>query len=642
MGVQFGRWNFDGMPPAPEYLARAEKLLIPYGPDGRGSCFREGASLLYFDFDVTNESGQITQPHTLKSGAVIAWDGRLDNRDELVRQLRGDLTNESADVLIVGTAYEHWGIECLARLLGDWAISIWDPVRRALTLAKDPIGTHPLYYSCESRHITWSTILKPLILLAGHNFKLDEEYLAGCVALYPAVHLTPYVGVHSVPPSSRVCLTTTKAQIQKYWDFDPEKKIRYQNDGDYEEHFRVVFEQSVRRRLRSKFPVLAELSGGMDSSSIVCMADKISAAGTEFAPRIDTVSYYDDSENSWDERPYFTAVEQQRGKTGCHIEITSNEIFQIQFDATSFVPTPGSKGRATATSQQFAECVRSRGNRVVLSGTGGDEVLGGVPTPIPELRDLIVQAKLRALARQLKTWALTKRKPWRALLLEALQGFLPSTVFGSPEYRRPAPWLDRNFVMRNRLALGGYEGRVRFFGRGLPSFQDNLSALDGLRRQLAFTDPPYDPVYERRYPYLDLDLLEFAFAIPREQHVRPGRRRSLMRRALAGIVPDALINRRRKAFPLRRPMLALSAERNALRERKQPLGTGLLGIVDTARLLGVLEKSAHGEEVAFVQVMRTLALEHWLGAVSEWTNGGMGDASAQPSPLFHIVSNTTV
>src|SRR6202044_2689500 len=101
--------------------------------------------------------------------------------------------------------------------------------------------------------------------------------------------------------------------VTKYWDFDPAKKIRYRTDVEYEEHFRALFTESVRRRLRSDAPVLAELSGGMDSSSFECVADTIIAAGAADTPRIDTLSYYNDSEPHWDERSYFTKVEEKRG-----------------------------------------------------------------------------------------------------------------------------------------------------------------------------------------------------------------------------------------------------------------------------------------------------------------------------------------
>ena len=640
MSVQFGRWNFDGGPVVPEYLEKVEASLLPYAPDGRGSYANAGVSILLYALHITAESARARQPYTSSSGAILAWDGCLDNRADLISQLGGSLSVDSADVSIIAAAYERWKAESFAHLIGDWAISVWDPVHRLLILAKDPIGTRHLYYTFDNGQVTWSTILDPVVLLAGRSFELNEEYLAGCVAFYPSTQLTPYVGIHSVPPSSYIRVTERTREIRKYWDFDPGKRIRYRTDAEYEEHFRAVFQAAVRRRLRSTFPVLAELSGGMDSSSIVCMADKIIAGNAVETPRLDTVSYYADSEPNWDERPYFASVEAKRGRAGCHIDVSSQETYKIQFDPGLFAPTPSS-ARLTEPRRQFAEFIESNGYRVLLSGIGGDEILGGVPTPLPELRDLIAAARFRALAHQLNAWALNKRKPWLSLLFEAAFGFFPQGLAPIPNYRRPAPWLAPDFVARNRTALAGYETRLRFLG-GPPSFQENLSALEGLRRQLAFFAVAPEPICEKRYPYLDVGLIEFAFAIPREQMVRPGQRRSLMRRALAGIVPDGILNRRRKAFPVRTPTMAISSEWESLTDAKQPLLTGSLGIVDTECFLKTLEKSRLGQEIAIVQVMRTLALESWLRAVKKWTAGRADIAPRDPGLQLLINGQTNL
>src|SRR5208282_1828599 len=188
------------------------------------------------------------------------------------------------------------GTRCFARLLGDWALSIWDPRDRSLLLAKDPIGTRPLYYFADRNEVTWSSLLDPLVLFAGKTFALDEEYIAGYFSLFPATHLTPYLGIASVPPCTFVRIQPGKAAAHKYWDFDPGKRIRYHRDVEYQDHFRTVFRESVRRCLRSAGPLLAELSGGMDSSSIVCVADAVIAEGSTETLHLDTLSYFNDSE----------------------------------------------------------------------------------------------------------------------------------------------------------------------------------------------------------------------------------------------------------------------------------------------------------------------------------------------------------
>lgn len=616
MSVQFGRWSFDGEPASAGYLAKVGKILSPYGPDGESSHSGEGVDVLYYAFHTTTESRLETQPHVSASGAIITWDGRLDNRGELIALLDGSLSAASTDVSIVAAAYERWGTDCFAQLIGDWALSIWNPNDRALILVKDPIGTRHLYYAVEEERVTWGTVLDPLILFAGRSFQIEEEYIAGWFALFPAVHLTPYVGIDSVPPSSFVLIKDGMSAIHRYWHFNPDKKIRYRSDAQYEEHFRFVFAQSVRRRLRSDHPILAELSGGMDSSSIVCMADHIIAGGGGETPRLDTLSYYDDSEPNWNERPYFTKVEEKRGRVGCHIDVSLQEPLGFPLRTGGFAASPGSGGVANGARRQFAACVKSQGNRVLLSGTGGDEVTGGVPTATPELRDLLARVRLGTLAHQLKVWSLNKRKPWFHLFLEATRDFFPPALMGVSVHRRPPAWLDPRFAKRHWLALIGYESRVKLFGP-LPSFQENLAAFDVVRRQLACDALPSEPSYEKRYPYLDRDLVEFLYAVPREQLVRPGQRRSLMRRALAGIVPDELLSRRRKAFVARGPRAAICNELSGLAEISEHMISTSLGIVDPKKFAESLSKARYSQEVPVVALIRTLFVESWLTNLSE-------------------------
>src|SRR5437016_1700287 len=403
MSVQFGRWNFEGSQPAQDYIKKVCAILAQYGPDSDESYSNGGITILYRAFHTTKESRRETQPHISRSGVVITWDGRLDNRAELISELRTSLGINSPDVEIVSAAYDNWGPKCFGKLVGDWALSVWNPLDRSLILAKDPIGPRHLFYSFDNKQASWSTILEPLVQFAGKTFEISEEYIAGSFAHLSATHLTPYVGIHAVPPSSSVLIRPRQHKVEKYWDFDPGKSIRYRTDAEYEEHFRTVIATAVRRRLRSDRPVLAELSGGMDSSSIVCMADTVIARGAAETSRLDTISWYNDSyddiEPDFNERPYFTKVEEMRGHTGYHINTASlrdlgpQRSFQSDFGNDPFALVPSPYRGLPEFFKRYAEYMMSQGNRVVLSGIGGDEVTGGdIPTPIPEFQNLLARA----------------------------------------------------------------------------------------------------------------------------------------------------------------------------------------------------------------------------------------------------------
>lgn len=615
MSVQFGRWSFSGAPPDSGYIARAAAILSPYGPDGGGSHAAAGADFLHFAFHTTQEAHSETQPYVSQAGAVITWDGRLDNRAELAQQL--DQTRCS-DVSIVAAAYDRWGDGCFAKLVGDWAVSIWNPSDPSLLLAKDPVGTRSLYYVLDPSRIAWSSLLDPLVILEEKSVSPCEEYIAGWLSLFPSGDLTPFAGIHSVPPSSFVCVDPGRRRQQKYWDPNPGEQLQYRSDTEYEQHFCSVFQESVRRRLRSSGPVVAELSGGVDSSSIVCMAHRIIGAEGAGPPALETVSYFNDSEPDWNERPYFTKVEEKCGRSGCHIAVNSEGAADLEAQFDDFPASPESARGRTESDRQLAAFLTSCGARVLLSGIGGDEVAGGVPSAVPELADLLFRARFPMLAGRLKEWSLAKRKPWLRLAGETVRPFLPGLTGGLPERKRPPAWLNRLFAERYRAVFAGYEARWRLLGP-LPSLQEKQISLEALRRRVSCRARSLRPLVERRYPYLDRDLLEFLFAVPPQQLVRPNQRRSLQRRALAGIVPSEVLHRTRKAYVVRSPRLALSRNWDRIVETSEEMKLSELGIVDGRAFLRALDAMRTGLDANIVPLLRALAVERWLRQLAGWS-----------------------
>jgi asparagine synthase (glutamine-hydrolysing) len=611
VSVQYGRWNFDGHPEEAFDFRKAQVLIAPYGPDGISSHRDGGVAITYGAFHTTRQSRGESQPHTGSGGMVLTWDGRLDNREELIRCLREATDSSSTDVSIVAAAFDRWGPGCFARILGDWALSIWDPRQCSLLLAKDVLGVRPLFYTLNQDGVSWSSLLEPLLLVSGRSFSLNEEYIAGWFSLFPATQLTPYAEIDSVPPASYVVVRNKRATCQEYWRFDPAHCVRCATDEEYEERFRNVFAASIRRRLRADAPVTAELSGGMDSTSIVCMADELITRSSEDLSRLDTISYFDDAEPNWDERPYFSAVAKSRGRAGCHLAMQVTTPTAVPPHRAEFRATPASGGSSSPLTCQFADYFNHRKSRVLLSGIGGDEVLGGVPTPIPELADLLASRRVKAFLRRTTQWALAVRKPWIHLVRQTVRSFLSPAIRKLPLTQTPPEWLTKDFVKRHRDALQGYERRLAFDGVR-PSFHVNLFILEALRRQLACNPISSEPLLETRYPYLDRELLQFLYAIPREQLVRPNQRRSLMRRALAGTVPTVVLNRRQKASASRNPLTQIASQFESLIAANAQWESARLGIIDQRAIVHAVQMAEAGENLPLFQISRTLTLESWL------------------------------
>lgn len=609
MGLLRGQWTFEG---TTEHGGLSALPFLPTADESSTTAnLCDGALRLELrGFPSVNLEGSYGGLSESPTEPLVVWDGRLDNAPDLIRELGVPQGVASSDAEIAANAYGRWGIDAFRRIKGDWALTVWNPKTRSLLLAKDPIGTRPLFYSLTPRTLKWSSSLDWLVQNSDASLALNYEYLAGWLTFFPAADLTPYCGILAVPPACFVEVQSGRAVIRKYWEFLPQTLLRYRTDFEYEEHFRSVFTSSIRRRLRSSQPILAELSGGVDSSSIVCVADALLTHERGLSPRLDTLSYYDDSEPNWNERPYFSLVEAKRGRKGLHVQIDHSQDLAPLFEDHSFAAVPADLGRTSGIQVHLAAVFQSQNYDCILSGVGGDEFTGGVPTPIPELADILVRAQIPLLVHQLKSWSLSQRRPWIHVLWDTVRCFVPFLA-SSVSTRRPPSWVKPHFQRRFRRVLAGYEERLRPWGCR-PSFQENLSAVEALRRQLAASNVNSEGNIEKRYPYLDSDFLEFLFAVPREQLVQPGRRRSLMRRALAGIVPHDILNRKRKAYVTRGPLTAIAARWADLQSLTRSMVTDSFGIVSSELFRQALENAHDGKEIGMLPIQRALLLECWL------------------------------
>jgi asparagine synthase (glutamine-hydrolysing) len=242
--------------------------------------------------------------------------------------------------------------------------------------------------------------------------------------------------------------------------------------------------------------------------------------------------------------------------------------------------------------------------------------MGGIPNPQAVLADLLVQFQPVRLARELTQWALVKRQPWIQLLLQAMVVLLPIEVRRHLNHRIATPrWIENQFARRTkftRLLHSGHETAfpaINFFG---PSQRAAITGLFSMANKLAKYVPPPQCVEEFRYPYLDQDLITFVFSIPASQLLRPGERRSLMRRALLDIVPKEILSRRTKQFGARTPALLLDSRWEELESTVQSSLSSRLGFVDRNRLAEALQDVRCGKEIQIVRLLKAVSLEFWL------------------------------
>jgi asparagine synthase (glutamine-hydrolysing) len=543
---------------------------------------------------------------------LLVLDGRLDNHFELCREVNRDPAL-TADSQIVLAQFSRYGEKCFSRLIGDWAIALWSARSQSLYLARDHAGTRTLYFRSENGELQWATYLEAF-LVQGAMTRLDEEYAACYLASQPMRDRTPYKGIRAVPPAHFLVMKGNKIERKAHWNWNSRKEVRYNTDAEYEAHFLALFQQSVERRTGPGGPILAQLSGGMDSSSIVCMSDHIRRSAAHSSDILDTVSFFDDTEPNWDERPYVSAVEAKRGKPGVHIARSFlNRTFLPPDHTDGFCVFPGADSSAVEQERTFQNALQAGQYRVILSGIGGDELLGGVPSPVPELADHLASGEFNLLFRRATAWSLTTRTPLMHMLLNV--GASTFSVYRQPSLDRKSvpPWLRPALLDIYRANILQEAPDIqRTFSRR-PSSIFNSLAWWTIVETLPNRIPETLARYEYRYPYLDRDLVEYLFSVPRNQLVRPGRRRSMMRRALINILPTEILERRRKAFIVRGPLDILRQKKETIDEIVRCSWSVDHGLVDPVRLRSSLAAVIQGDEPRWwPSLVRLISFELWM------------------------------
>jgi asparagine synthase (glutamine-hydrolysing) len=556
MSIIFGISKSDGETVAERELLAIANATNRYALDGT---FVRAKGMVGFGFQpyhTHQRSNLESQPVVDECANMVALDGRFDNHAEL-RDLLNIQDRDAADSDIALCAFQHWGEACFSRFVGDWAIAIWSEKDRALYLARDHAGTRTLYYEHRSGGVRWSTFLDTFFAESKER-DFDETYAACYLTCRPVHRITPYKGLKAVAPAHYLVFQRGMVTERAHWQWLVQDEIRYQADEEYEDHFRRLFRTAVERRIGTGTPPLAELSGGMDSSSIVCMSDCIRREES-LDPRnlVDTVSYYNEAEPNWQERPYFLHLEASRGKTGIHIDTSSrHRTFEPWNPKTSRYFLPGFDSASVRNEANLFESLGNRDYRVILSGSGGDELLGGVPSPFPELANYLIAAQMGSFYKRSLQWALAKRVP----LLNVMAGTLIYSFNlywrAKPAAPKLPPWISSTMGSKH---LGCRESDFTVQGARnlMPSALSNGSAWWTLLHNLPHLLPSFLKRREFRYPFLDRDLVDFLFRIPREQLIGPSQRRRLMRNAMRGIVPGFVLERRRKAYIARGPLVEL-------------------------------------------------------------------------------------
>jgi asparagine synthase (glutamine-hydrolysing) len=549
--------------------------------------------------ELTIEGGALTQSghHVPRhpSGLVLTFDGRIDNSDELQMRLADRACDASDAGSLALAVFERWGIAGLESIIGDWAAVIWDGPRRTLHLARDYMGARPLYYCATAHGVWWSTDLAGLVTRTARTQDLSDAFAARFMSLSPHADATPYEQVRAVPPGVCVSIADTgRVTHNRIWQLRADR-IRYRDPRSYEEQLRALWRDAVLARLRTTETVWAELSGGLDSSSVVCMAGLLIAQGAVSVRGLRLVSHATLQSPEGDERTFIAEVERQ---VGVRSEIVGVEDNQDQTDPERAWLTPYA---LQGVGLEMVRRVRAGGGRVVLSGRLGDAVMGCQPDNSVAVVDDLRRGHVFTAMRNLRAWSRATRKPLIEIAWRLLAADRPAVPDAGVELLTPR----LRAMLRDRPRVELPRGLVRS-KHALARMVLGYSA--GARLDIPNRSP--DVVYT--YPFTHRPLVDFVLAIPGEELSAPGVPRALMRRAFASFVPPRVIRRVSKGYY---PPAAYRAARRLIASMSvRDLEVVERGWIDPERLQAAVHTLTAGSGESGGDIHAVLRLEAWLRA----------------------------
>jgi asparagine synthase (glutamine-hydrolysing) len=495
-------------------------------------------------------------------GDAAAFDGRIDNRDELRRALRRDDLDRCDNAQVALLCYETWGDDFCDRIVGDYGCAIWDARQRRLVMAADPGALRPLYYWLGAGEILFASETRGLWSNPDVPKALDEDRLAVWLCMLPVEPERSFFrDIFRVPPGHRVIWQAGTARIERWWHPENVPELKLAGDRDYEEAVRSCLEEAVRCRLGGDELVGATLSGGMDSSAVTAVAARLLAGqGRRLTAFTAAPSHPvdDEPDRFVDEWPYAAAVAAMYPNID-HVRIDSdNTPILDELDLREAgQDCPVLSPAAAVVGDGIGRAARERRIAIMLGGAMGNMSISydGGELLAAQLRS----ANMLGAAHTIRDLRRFGGRSRLGLLGEVADSILPPAArralrraVGTPEPRlsdfsivAPEFVRRRGFEQRAREVAGNIKNVTRGNSRALRLAIFNRSdqrsyACAGTRR--LFRVDPRDPTADRR-------LIELCLSIPDTQFLHNGVYRSLIRRSMAGLVPEQILQERRKGLP---------------------------------------------------------------------------------------------
>ncbi len=555
--------NFSGA--MDETLAEMLHTLAHRGPDDEGVWISPGGEcgLGHKRLSIIDpELGH--QPLANEDETIwVTFNGCIYNYQDIARQLRqsGHRFRTHSDTEVIVHAYEQWGTECVKRFNGMWAFALWDAGNRTLFCSRDRVGIKPFYYAWNGESLTFASEIKAILSTDAVEPRAGEDGLRQYLTYQFCLDdHTLFEGVRKLQPGHNMILKAGKSpEITKYWD------INFEIDAEHDESYFVdklsrILEDSVRLRLRADVPLGTHLSGGLDSSAVVCLARLL--LGDDIPLKTFTGAFHEG--NEFDETRYAKMVSQSNNTEYLETYLNCDDFAQSIEKITYFMDEPAAGPGVFP--QYWVSKLASEHVKVVLGGQGGDELFIGYARYLVAYLEECIRGAIENTAHRAKYVAtletIVPSLPSLENYVPMLKNFWREGLFEDPA-RRYFRLVDRFCDNQKFLSDDFPSDPERTFEQFKAIFDSHGAAakinrifcfdLKGHLQSLLHVEDRTSMAWglESRVPLLDHRLVELMASISPVTKFKNGQLKYMFRKAVGNLVPQDVLNRKDKmGFPV--------------------------------------------------------------------------------------------